>query len=119
MISPFGKWRTISPVCIVMVEHAPVVTSPSSESEKILSKNVGGASMNLGSGLFSSWVTYSTTAGAPGFLPPLAAAAADYLAASSLAANSSAVGGGGATSISFLWLRLASTVSTNNLLSLS
>jgi len=37
-----------------MVEHAPVVTSPSSESEKILSKNVGGASMNLGSGLFSS-----------------------------------------------------------------
>ena len=118
-MSPFGKWRTISPVCIVIVEQAPVVTSPSSESEKILSKNVGGASINLGSGFFSSWGVYSTTAGAPGFLPPLAAAAAAYLTVSSLAAISSAVGGGGATSISFLWLRLTSTVSTNNLLSLS
>ena len=106
-MSPFGKWRTISPVCIVIVEQAPVVTSPSSESEKILSKNVGGASINLGSGFFSSWGTYSITTGAPGFLPPLAAAAAAYFAASSLAAISSAVGGGGATSISFLWLRRA------------
>ncbi len=104
-MSPFGKWRTISPVCIVIVEQAPVVTSPSSESEKILSKNVGGASINLGSGFFSSWGNCSITTGAPGFLPPLAAAAAAYFAASSLAAISSAVGGGGATSISFLWLR--------------
>ena len=100
-MSPLGKWRTISPVCIVIVEQAPVVTSPSSESEKILSKNVGGASINLGSGFFS-WSTYSTTIGALAFLPVLARAAAAYFAASSLAISSSAVGGGGRTSISFL-----------------
>ena len=117
-MSPFGKWRTIKPVFIVMVEHVPVVTSPNSESENILSKNVGGASINLGSGFFSGSIS-STITTVLAFLPALDAAAAAYFAASSFTAISSAVGGGGRTSIIFRWLRLASIVSTNNLLSLS
>ena len=35
MISPFGKWRTISPVCIVIVEQAPVVYTQTEECDDI------------------------------------------------------------------------------------
>jgi hypothetical protein len=53
-MSPFAKFRTISPFFNVIVEHGPLEAYSSSLSLNILSRKLGGASSKTGSGGFSS-----------------------------------------------------------------